>query len=249
MSRRRFYVPRDCIHGNIALLPKDQTHHLRDVLRLKAGDAVELFDGEGAAYSGLVDDFNGEIRVASLKRLESPAECGSGAVLVQAVLKTEKFEWVLQKATELGVREIRPVETRFCTVRLRGNRAETRLERWNRIAREASKQCRRATVPQVHAPLRFTELVRHFATCGDTKLLFCEKASLRWDVTLQIRSNAVLCIGPEGGWDSDEVEAATRAGFLTFNLGPRILRAETAALAALVLVQFQSGDQAVATAQ
>jgi len=244
MSRRRFYVPRDCIHGSIALLPPDQTHHLRNVLRLKAGDAVELFDGEGSAYAGLVEGFDGQVRIASLKRLESSTDSGRSLILVQALLKSDKFEWVLQKATELGVREIMPVETQFCNVSLKGSKVRARLERWNRIALEAAKQCGRATVPQVHAPLHLTELLRRFVTSNSSKILFCEKASLRWDATVQVHDNAILCIGPEGGWHPGEVEAAAQAGFGAFNLGPRILRAETAALAALVLVQFQTGDQA-----
>jgi 16S rRNA (uracil1498-N3)-methyltransferase len=245
MSRRRFYVPRDCIDGSIALLSPDQSHHLRNVLRLKAGDAVEVFDGEGSAYAGVVDGFGDQARIASLKRLESSTDSGRTMILVQALLKSDKFDWVLQKATELGVRQIMPVETRFCNVTLKENKVRSRLERWNRITLEASKQCGRATVPQVHDPLPFTELVQHFVTCSSAKFLFCEKASLPWDATIQVQDDAVLCIGPEGGWDPSEVRDAARAGFRAFNLGPRILRAETAAIAALVLVQFQTGNNSV----
>ena len=245
MSRRRFYVPKDCIHGSIALLSPDQSHHLRNVLRLKAGDAVEVFDGEGSAYAGVVDGFGNQVRVASLQRLESLADSGRSLILVQALLKSDKFDWVLQKATELGVRQIMPVETRFGNVSLSDNKVSPRLERWNRIVLEASRQCGRATVPQVHAPLPFIDLVQHLAPRNGTKLIFCEKASLPWDASVRVQDDAVLCIGPEGGWDPSEVQTATRSGFRAFNLGLRILRAETAAIAALVLVQFQNRSHGV----
>ncbi len=239
MSRRRFYVPRDCIHGDIALPPPDQIHHLRDVLRLRTGDEVELLDGEGAVYAGVVGASGERLQIESLKNLEPSSEPESSLVLAQALLKSDRFEWILQKATELGVREIVPVVTRYCDIRLEGSKVEARLERWRRIAREAAKQCRRVSVPKIHRPCDLAEFLCGCRTIESAKFLFCEKAARRWDASLTVRGNEVLCLGPEGGWLSEEVDAAIGQGFQAFNLGPRILRAETAALAAITLVQFQ----------
>ncbi len=243
MARRRFYVPRGCIHGETALLPPDQAHHLLKVLRLTSGDTVELFDGEGAGYAGVVDTSGGAVRVVSVRQLESSTGTEPSLVLGQALLKSDKFEWVLQKATELGVSEIVPLETRFCNVRLPEARVDARLERWRRIVCEAAKQCRRVTTPGIHLPASLPDFLHRFSHCPNTGFLFWERAPEPWNIEIKVRSSPVVCIGPEGGWHPEEAEAALRAGFQAFNLGKQILRAETAALAAITLVRFQMDDR------
>lgn len=242
MSRRRFYVPRECIHGETATLQPDQVHHLRDVLRLRSGDIVELFDGEGACYTGVVDTTGDELRVVSLQQFESSTGPEPSLILGQALLKSDKFDWVLQKATELGVREIVPLETKYCDVRLPEGKIDARLERWCRIGCEAAKQCKRVTMPKIHRPASLPAFLSRFDHSANTGFLFWEKAPHRWDIGIRVHGCPVLCIGPEGGWHTEETEAAVRAGFQPFNLGGRILRAETAALVAITLVQFQSAD-------
>ena len=242
MSRRRFYAPGDSIRGDVALLPHDQAHHLRDVLRLKNGDAVEVFDGEGAAYSGKVRYDGERVRIESLRRQSPPEERRTDLILAQALLKADRFEWVLQKATELGVSQVIPLETRFCDVRVPESRIDGRMERWRRIVREASRQSCRHSVPEIRKPMSLSSLLALDGIARHNRLFLYENASVRWDSSLPPATSYLLCVGPEGGWHPAEAEAASGAGFTLFNLGPRILRAETAALAAVTLIQFQIAD-------
>jgi len=242
MSRRRFYVPDDSIHEGAAVLPPDQAHHLRHVLRLRDGDPIEIFDGKGAGYSGIVSYRGDEVHVRSLREISLPENQERGLVLAQALLKADKFEWVLQKATELGASEFIPLETKFCDVRIPESRIHARMERWQRIVREAARQSCRFAVPGVRMPMSAEKLFkskRHALLKG---LFLYENATERWSGNLPRAENCILCVGPEGGWHPDEAEAAVLAGFHSFNLGPRILRAETAALAAVTLIQFQIAD-------
>ena len=210
MTRKRFFVPRDSIRGGIATLPPDQAYHLRHVLRLGTGDVVEFFDGEGGRYIGEVELHGPEV-------------------------------WVrrLQKATELGVEEIIPLKTRFSDIRIPDSKIDIRLERWGRIVQEASKQCRRPTVPRVRKPIQFSDFLCLKELSASTRLLFFEKAADLPRLESVLSDRIVLCIGPEGGWDSNEIEQARETGYKTFSLGPWILRAETAALAAVSIIQFQ----------
>ena len=242
MSRRRFYVPGDSIHEGTAVLPPEQAHHLRHVLRLQDGEKVEIFDGKGAGYSGRVSYCGDEVYVRALHEMSPSEKPHPGLVLAQALLKADKFEWVLQKATELGVREFVPLTTQFCEVRIPESRIDGRMERWRRIIRESSRQSCRLSVPEIRVPM---SLVNLFSLSGYSRhkgLFLYENAPGRWDGTLPPAQDYLLCVGPEGGWHPDEAEAAARVGYDLFNLGPRILRAETAALAAVTLVQFQIAD-------
>lgn len=239
MSRRRFFVPSNQIRDRVAVLPPEQVHYLRDVLRLKNGETVEVFDGEGGAFVGKAQSRAGEVRVGPLERVAGRAETGPHVVLAQALLKGEKFELILQKATELGVSEIQPLETRFCNIRLRGGKSEARLERWQRIVREAARQCGRALVPEVYAPCPLASFFERESGKSRARLFFCERAPIPWNPALVPGEDTAACIGPEGGWHDDEVNVAERAGFQVINLGPRILRAETAAIAVMALLQFR----------
>jgi len=240
MSRRRSFVPREQIRNGVASLPPDQVHHLRDVLRLKAGEEVEVFDGEGRCYLGKVQLHGTQMRIEGLQEFCLPEQSHVWITLAPALIKPDRFEWILQKATELGVEEIIPLATRFSEIRVPRSKVESRLQRWQRIVREASKQCRRLTVPQIHAPVQFQELLSLEQSPSTTKLLFYERAATSWSSTGPLTDRVLICTGPEGGWDSGEVEEASRAGFGIFNLGPRILRAETAALAVLAVIQFNA---------
>jgi len=239
MPPRRFYVPKDSIRAGIAILPSDQAHHLRDVLRLGPGDAVEIFDGEGNGFVGEVELRGSEVFICRLQNLPA-AELPGQLVLAAALIKSAKFEWILQKATELGVSEIIPLKTRLSGIQLSDSRINLRLERWDRIVKEAAKQCRRFAAPKLHRPLDFSELLGREELSAYTKLLFYEKAMDPWRPDKSLLSKkTILCIGPEGGWDREEIDKAYRAGFKAFSLGPLILRAETAAIAAMAIIQHQ----------
>src|SRR5438093_1381157 len=247
MNRRRFFVPKDRIAGGIARLSAQEIHHLRDVLRLRPGQVVEVFDGAGRSYVGRVQRDDGGLSVGSLEPIETRAESPIDVSLGLALIKYERFEWALEKATELGVREIVPLETRRCEVRLLQGKVEARLERWRRIVREAAKQCGRSAVPEVAAP---RSLAEHLAAglAGTALLLLSERSAAPWDGRVEARRIGVT-IGPEGGWTAEEVRSAEQAGCRIVGFGPRVLRAETAAIAALAIVQFQSGDLGAANAR
>ncbi len=239
MPLRRFFVPPGAIAGGSAVLPPDQAHHLIHVLRLKSGQEVEIFDGEGRAHIGKVELGESGVRIVGL-RLSAEAEAADAVsiVLAAALIKPDRFEWVIQKATELGVADIVPVETRFCSARVPEAKRADRLLRWRRIAEEASRQSCRNRVPRVHEIRTF----RHFLSIDQfpahAKYICYEKSTSPWKQDCLVPA-ALLCVGPEGGWDTAEIEAAQETGYRIFGLGQRILRAETAALAALTLFQLR----------
>lgn len=237
MTRRRFYVPRDSIRDGIAYLSSNQAHHLSHVLRLGTGDTVEVFDGEGQGYLGQVEIQGSRVTVRDLQPLSSE-QSPVRVILAAALIKSDRFEWILQKATELGVHQIVPLVTRLSDIRIPESKLSLRLQRWNRIVLEASKQSRRSVAPGLHPPIDFSDLLcsEEFSAC--TRLLFYEKASTLWPPgDIPITGAMMLCIGPEGGWESREVEQALSSGFQVFSLGPWVLRAETAAIAAVSILQ------------
>ena len=140
------------------------------------------------------------------------------------------------------MREVVPLATRYCDVPIPATRVGSRMERWQRIVREASKQCGRFSVPKIGSPLRFEEFVEEPAFKDAIRFLFHEKASNLWNLERLTSHRVVICIGPEGGWDPREIEASEEAGYQIFSLGPRVLRAETAAVTALAILQYRFGD-------
>ncbi|PYV05679.1 MAG: 16S rRNA (uracil(1498)-N(3))-methyltransferase [Acidobacteria bacterium] len=242
MPRRRFFVPPENIKHGIARLPPDQIHHLRDVLRLRPGDPVEIFDGKGVGYRGKVAREGSDVVVVDLQEIEPRPQAPLRLMLALALTRSDTFEWIIQKAAELGAAEIIPLVTRFSEVRITESKLEARMARWQRILREACKQCARSSVPELRAPLAFEEFLKSELYQDACRCLFYEKASVPWSGNPALSSRFLVCIGPEGGWDAGEVETAIRAGFRTFSLGPRILRAETAAVAVLAIFQYLLGD-------
>jgi 16S rRNA (uracil1498-N3)-methyltransferase len=238
MTRRRFYVPRDLIKEGSAALPPTQAHHLRDVLRLHSGDIVEIFDGAGSGYTGEVELRDSDVFIRSLKNIPSP-ESSIHLTLAAALIKSAKFEWMLEKSTELGVDAIIPLKTCLSEIRIPSDRMKSRLERWRRIVREASRQCTRFTEPRISEPLDFSEFLASQDFTGSTKVLFYEKSNDPWRSDGFVSDRILLCIGPEGGWEPHEIEQARGAGYRICGLGPRILRAETAAIAAVSIVQHE----------
>lgn len=239
MTRRRFFAPPSAFNftKRTVSLTADEARHLREVLRLKPGDEVSVFDGAGKEYRARVVQARREIAELELAeeigtaRPESPLHI----TLAVALLKGEKFDLVVQKATELGVNKIVPLITRYADIKLRDESdASKRVTRWQRIALEAAKQCGRAVVPEVSLPVTLASLLD--GNC----LLFSERGGhgLR-----QIDTDFVTAIiGSEGGWSDEELEQARSAGAQIITLGGRILRAETAAITAAALLQHRFGD-------
>jgi 16S rRNA (uracil1498-N3)-methyltransferase len=251
MSRRRFYAPPTAFdQGERAVrLATEEARHLRDVLRLKRGDEAFVFDGEGREYRCRVEESRREgatlgiVEEVEPQRMESPLSLQLGV----ALLKSEKFDLVVQKATELGVAHIIPVMTKFADVRIRDDAdGERRVARWKRIALEAVKQSGRARLPEVIEPTPFAALVESGWPGEGCRLVFSERdgrglleAAAQW---AEGYAGVTALIGPEGGWADEEIAHAKACGWSIVTLGGRRLRAETAAIAVAALLQHLFGD-------
>jgi 16S rRNA (uracil1498-N3)-methyltransferase len=247
--RRRFYAP--VLTGlpgrELLALDADESRHLRDVLRLKVGDEVFLFDGKGREYRARIADISIKVFLDVLGEVE-PASPESPLLLTLgiALLKGEKFDLVIQKGTELGVSRIVPLETKHADVQIRDG-IQRRVLRWRRVALEAAKQSGRASVPQIESPVTF----EHFITTGHLhedkpwRALFAERGGVTLaEAASQISrpKAAHALVGPEGGWSTEELDRAAAHGWNIITLGGRILRAETAAIAITALLQNLFGD-------
>ncbi len=250
MTRRRFYAPTVAFSADekSVVLDAAETVHLRDVLRLQIGAEVFVFDGTGREFSCAVAKIgrnSSDLNILSEvdpSRPESPLNLTLGV----ALLKHEKFDLVVQKATELGVNRIMPVTSERADVRPRlDDHTDKRMARWQRIALEAAKQSGRARVPEVALPVSFASFTSALGEF-DLALMFAERAGQSLASIYAAAPNPVktlgALIGPEGGWTDEEIESAHEAGWGIATLGGRIMRAETAAIAVVTLLQHQFGD-------
>ena len=242
MSRRRFFAQPSAFNfgKRIVTLTEDEARHLREVLRLKAGDEVQVFDGTGREFQAVVSQARREFAELELRdEIEPPKpESPLQLTLAVALLKGEKFDLVVQKGTELGVNKFIPLVTRYADIRLRDESdAAKRVTRWQRIALEAAKQCGRSVVPEVTKPAQFAAAIDENDQC----LMFSERGGEALNTDIK-GDNLTAIIGSEGGWSDEELGQARAAGVPIVTLGGRILRAETAAIATAVLLQHLYGD-------
>lgn len=251
MTRRRFYAPPESFapDGARVVLSAEESRHLRDVLRLRAGDEAQVFDGEGREFACVVGEGVGRAATLEVRgRAEPPKpESPLELTLAVALLKGEKFDLVVQKATELGASRVVPVTTKRTDVRLRDRAdAARRVERWRRLALEASKQSGRARVPLVAEPFALDSFVAGAARgAGELRLLFAERGGTglhSLSTESESRLAVTALVGPEGGWDDAEVALAREHGWTVVTLGGRTLRAETAAITVTTLLQYLFGD-------
>jgi len=242
MSTHRFHVPQ-AAPGARVTLPDHTAHHAREVLRLRPGAAVRVFDGQGLEWDGVLEEVSRRAVTARLlhaapARPESPLRL----TLAMAALKGDRMELVIQKATELGVAHVWPVVTFRTDAAARPALNGSRAERWERVASSAAEQCGRAVVPHL-APTTTLEglLQRPF---DGTRAVLLETPGHRALSSLPVDSTSplLLLVGPAGGFEPGEADALHGAGFAAASLGPRILRAETAAVAAVAIAQATWGD-------
>jgi 16S rRNA (uracil1498-N3)-methyltransferase len=240
---RRFYAAPNQFTENEVHLSLEESRHLRDVLRLREGDEVSVFDGDGREFLCRIESTGNGKTVSVLKiisQLTPPSpESNLDLALVIALLKGEKFDLVIQKATELGVNKIIPLQTKRADVKINQNEAPKKLERWKRIALEAAKQSGRARVPEIIAPLEFEKFVKEK---HEYVVFFSERGGESLDTSNINSSNITAVVGPEGGWDDSEITLAKENGFQIVTLGGRIMRAETAAMVVTALLQNRFGD-------
>nr|WP_325189629.1 RsmE family RNA methyltransferase [uncultured Selenomonas sp.] len=224
-------------------------HHLAHVMRARCGDVFVVAGAGGKiARMAAVRIERGAVCLRRIEFLPSAAQCAAEVILVQALLKGEKMDFVVQKAVELGAAELRPIITEHIVVRYDAKKAAAKMMRWQRIADEAGKQCGRSTLMHVAPIVSFTEFLadRTIFSAPDTEILFCyereDMRSIRAVLSACTASRVVLIVGAEGGFSGAEAEAFAAAGAEAVSLGQLILRAETASITALAVTAYALGN-------
>ena len=238
MARRRFFV--EAVERGYAQITGQDAHHLTRVLRVEQGQKFEISDNHNVYLAEVETARKDLVRFQILEKIEA-AEPVVHTVLFAALIKFERFEWLLEKATELGVGEVTPVRTERSEKGLEAA-ALKRIGRWQRIAREASEQSRRARLPIIESPIELADALR----IEEGHRYALEEAGARpilsaFPDVRQSGDRVALLVGPEGGWTERERAAIVDAGWTTVSLGNNILRAETAAIAALAIVNAAWG--------
>ncbi len=232
----RFFVSKDCILNGYVTLTGDDALHISRSLRMAPGETVTVCDETGCVYTATLTEFTKDSVTASLSApMPTTSELPCEVHLYQAFPKGDKWETIIMKAVELGATEITPFLSERCIKRPHAEKIDSLLARWNRIAEEAAKQCGRARLPRVTAPLSFKEMLTD--ATKDKTAFFCYEnetaCTLRQALTATSPKRASVIVGSEGGFSPDEATEALSSGVISVSLGPRILRCETAPLYAL----------------
>jgi 16S rRNA (uracil1498-N3)-methyltransferase len=237
----RIYLDVPLAVGQEFDLPEQAARHVQ-VLRLQPGDALTLFNGHGGEYMATVLDMGKRhVRVAVTSHLAASRESMLHLTLVQSLSATERMDYTVQKATELGFHAIQIVQSTFCGYKLAADRAEKRIAHWEGVAAAAAEQCGRTAVPAILPPVKFEQWLAG-APAADLKLLLSPVGAVRLDALPAAAKTIQILVGPEGGFSADEEAAAVGAGFTPLILGPRVLRTETVAPVVGALLQARYGD-------
>ena len=242
MQRPRIYTPEALRTGFTHTLPDSAAVHVTRVLRLRAGDPITLFDGTGMDYDAILREV-ARSRVSAEVGAGRRVDCESplAITLLQGVSRGPRMDLVMQKATELGVRGVQPLLAERSVVRLDAERGQARLEHWHRIVISACEQCGRSVLPQI-LPARTLPEALAVLEPGTVGLTLDPAGGVALPELLGEARRVALAVGPEGGFTGHEIRTLTAAGFRGLRLGPRILRTETAPLAALAILQYAQGD-------
>jgi 16S rRNA (uracil1498-N3)-methyltransferase len=243
---RRFFIHPSEIEKISPVIQGNDALHIRKVLRLTRGECILLLDGRGNEYEATIGEmFDDRIHVNILKQCQSQTESPIRIIVMQSFLKEKKMDLLVRTLTEIGTSAWIPVFSEHSIPRPDEKRQVLRIERWKEIAKESIKQCRRSIAPEILAPVTFDQAI-HSPMDANLKIIFYENAVLTLTETInpimKKPLNILIFLGPEGGFSQKEIDHATSAGFISVSLGPRILRAETAAVAACVLIQHVYGD-------
>jgi len=243
MSLSRLFISTDIQPGQELNLDEDQAHYIGRVLRLRAGDQLTVFNGQGGEFSATAQSVRKNVAVLLIgKQSDSNTESPLKVHLVQSISRGERMDFVMQKATELGVKRISPVVSEYGVVKLNTKRAAKRRDHWQSVAESACEQSGRTRPPLIDPPMDLNAWFGTRTKETDTDLLFRPGAATALVAVPTPVSKVCLLIGPEGGFSDSEYDDAELAGFSAVSLGPRILRTETAAIAAISILQSQWGD-------
>ncbi|MDP2903276.1 MAG: 16S rRNA (uracil(1498)-N(3))-methyltransferase [Methylovulum sp.] len=240
MRISRLYIPLSMGAGKPVELDDDSAHYVRSVLRLKKGDAIILFNGDGGEYHGAVSEVSRKtVLIAVHQRHERNVESPLHITLGLSVARGDRMDWSVQKAVELGVRHITPLLTERCVVQFKGEKKPQRLQHWQKIVQHAAEQSGRTVLPA----LAEIELLQNWVNHQQGLKVFLDPYAQTSLTQLQpIDMRVTLLTGPEGGFAEHERDIAKAAGFVPVRLGSRILRTETASITALAAVQMLWGD-------
>jgi 16S rRNA (uracil1498-N3)-methyltransferase len=242
MRTIRLYQPGPLTPGQSVALCEDAANHAGKVLRMQAGEVLELFNGDGNNYTALIAEVGKKQLVVDIQSVsDNPIESPLKLHLGQGISRGDRMDFAIQKAVELGVSEITPLFTERCGVKLDAERLEKKREQWQKIVISACEQSGRSIVPPVHTPVTLEKWLGQADNCLKLTLDPWTSATIK---QLTPTDRLRLVIGPEGGFSDREVAATTLAGFQPVRLGPRVLRTETAALTAIAALQLQLGDLA-----
>ncbi|MCF8024550.1 MAG: 16S rRNA (uracil(1498)-N(3))-methyltransferase [Desulfobacteraceae bacterium] len=240
---RRFYIDPEQLGKTDPRITGRQVGHIRNVLRLSEGEAIRLVDGTGRVFEAHICGFEKDaVRVTVIRQTEERSESGTELIVAQGFLKENKMDDLVRQLTELGVTRWIPMITERTVARPDAKRLQKRLNRWQSIAVEAIKQCGRNTVPEITSAIEFSEVLE-LADTVELPIFFWENANSPVYVNSDTRpASVLLMLGPEGGFTEHEADQAKKRGLRFATMGPRILRAETAAVAACSLAQYLFGD-------
>lgn len=250
----RFYIPKASIKGNRICITGKEAHHILDVMRLKVSDEVIIFDGTGKEYLAVIENASQrslEARIIEVRQTDKGESCS--ITLIQAIPKKEKMDYVVEKATELGVARIIPVFTKRTIPDWDDAKKASMSGRWRRIAQEAAKQCGRSDIPEIEPIIEFKEVITAAVNGGESKANTAAVYDLKLLATLSDRAVKLkdalkscpeckrigIAIGPEGDFTPEEADMALKAGYKIVSLGQRVLKSDTAGLAALAIINYE----------
>lgn len=247
LQMARFFISSENIHNDVITITGNDVNHIKNVLRFKSGDRLEICDGSSNDYIVVIDSVEKDkINTKILDRIGNTNESDIEVTLFQGLPKSDKMDSIIQKNVELGIRAIYPVITDRTVVKPdQGAAAAKKLERWQRIAMEAAKQCRRGIIPRVENTLSFIEALEMSKRVSSTRIIPCLKEKnnkLRCLLTDKSIKSVSVFIGPEGGFSDEEVNMAEMNGIIPVTLGPRVLRTETAGFVVLSIIMHELGD-------
>lgn len=227
----RFFAPQECWKEGVVELPSAEARHAGQVLRLGVGDAVEIFDGTGRTARAELIEISKSRAFARIMSEAAVARVLPGIHLIVALIKGERFDWLVQKATELGAASIRPVAAARSVVKLDGKDAAKRREKWVQTSVEAAKQCGHVVLPEIHSVMLPADAFRSAPEgLRGIPSLHPKGKPIKEFFAAEPVSDVTFAIGPEGDWTDEEMADASAAGFVPLNLGANVLRSETAAL-------------------
>lgn len=244
---RRFFVEKIIPTGGFLSITGKEARHIVTVLRMKKGETLILMDREGQSFEATIEAVHyKEVKVRITKTIPplppSPIEMS----LAQAIIKSHPMEYLIKKVTELGIGSIHPFYSERTVIKLKPEQLKNKMDRWMEIMKSACKQCGRVTLPTLNTPLPFEELINTVPNKKTLKVLLWEdedKVDLKRLLTsMSFEPHVFAIVGPEGGFTSNEINRAREAGFQIISLGNRILRAETAAVSLISIIQYEWGD-------